>query len=58
MEEMQSRRVLVLVNLKSRNMGGFKSEGMVSRPGAMLALVGKLQIERSLRGMSISARDS
>lgn len=30
LEEMQGRRVLVLANLKARNIGGFKSEGMVS----------------------------
>ncbi len=30
MEEMQGRRVIVLANLKARNIGGFKSNGMVS----------------------------
>lgn len=30
LEEMQGRRVIVLANLKARNIGGFKSEGMVS----------------------------
>ncbi|CAN0548816.1 unnamed protein product, partial [Laminaria digitata] len=30
LEEMQGRRVAVLANLKPRNLGGFKSEGMVS----------------------------
>ncbi|CAM9342609.1 unnamed protein product [Discosporangium mesarthrocarpum] len=29
LEEMQSRRVVVLANLKPRSLGGFKSEGMV-----------------------------
>eukprot|EP00904_Undaria_pinnatifida_P008338 jgi/Undpi1/4634/HiC_scaffold_18.g07988.m1 len=29
LEEMQGRRVTVLANLKARNLGGFKSEGMV-----------------------------
>ncbi|CAN0351620.1 unnamed protein product, partial [Ascophyllum nodosum] len=29
LEEMQGRRVIVLANLKTRNIGGFKSEGMV-----------------------------
>lgn len=29
-EEMQGRRVIVLANLKARNIGGFKSNGMVS----------------------------
>lgn len=30
LEEMQGRRVMVLANLKPRNIGGFKSNGMVS----------------------------
>lgn len=30
LEEMQGRRVIVLANLKARNIGGFKSNGMVS----------------------------
>ncbi|CAM9550874.1 unnamed protein product [Scytosiphon promiscuus] len=29
LEEMQGRRVIVLANLKARNIGGFKSNGMV-----------------------------
>lgn len=29
LEEMQGRRVIVMANMKTRNMGGFKSEGMV-----------------------------
>lgn len=29
LEEMQGRRVIVLANLKPRNIGGFKSNGMV-----------------------------
>lgn len=31
LEEMHGRRVIVLANLRTRSMGGFKSEGMVSR---------------------------
>lgn len=34
--EMQGRRVMVLANLKGRNMAGFKSEGMVSQPILLL----------------------
>lgn len=30
LEEMQGRRVIVLANLKPRNIGGFKSNGMAS----------------------------
>lgn len=31
LEEMQGRRVIVLANLKPRNIAGFKSNGMVRR---------------------------
>lgn len=44
LEEMQGRRVIVLANLKARNIGGFKSNGMVGgvlETNDALSFVGK-----------------
>ena len=34
LDEMQGRRVIVMANMRTRSMGGFKSEGMVSTASA------------------------